>query len=411
MFDSLWKNLNAVTMAEGAADGYGIIANAAIGIKDKKIAWIGRLEQLPDLPEKLTEYVYNGDGMLATPGLIDCHTHLVYAGDRAAEFEQRLQGASYAEIAKAGGGIRATVAATRKASPPQLMDLTMARLRQLFLGGVTSFEIKSGYGLDLETERKLLRVATSLRDELDMRIQRTFLGAHALPPEYEGRADDYVTLVCETMLPTLAGEGLIDAVDVYCETIGFSPAQTRRIFEAAQALGLRIKLHAEQLSNQAGAALAAEFGALSADHLEYIDEAGVKAMAAAGTVAVLLPGACYFLREKTLPPVELFRKHGVPIAVATDHNPGTSPVLSPALMLNMACTLFRLTPAEALAGMTRNAAKAMGLGAEVGTLEAGKAADIAFWSLPHPRELSYHIGGNACTGVIQAGEFHSFDRE
>lgn len=407
MFDSLWKNLQVATMA----GGYGIINNAAIGIKGGKIAWIGKAADLPGPPEKLTDYVLDGEGMFATPGLIDCHTHLVYAGDRAGEFEQRLKGASYEEIAKAGGGINSTVAATRGIVEADLLELTITRLRNLFFAGVTTYEIKSGYGLDLENERKLLRVATAIRDELQMRVQRTFLGAHALPPEYKGRADDYIDMLCREMLPALAKEGLVDAVDAFCENIGFSPAQVRKVFEVAKSLKLPVKLHAEQLSNQQGAALAAEYHALSADHLEYIDEAGVAAMAKAGMAAVLLPGAFYFLREKTLPPIDLFRKHGVPIAIATDHNPGTAPVLSPVLMLNMACTLFRMTPEEALLGMTAHAAKALGYQDVCGTLETGKAADIAMWEISHPRDLCYHIGFNPCRGIVVAGEWHAFERE
>lgn len=407
MFDSLWKNLHAATMT----DGYGIINNAAIGIKDRKIAWIGKAEDLPGEPEKLADYLFDGEGVVATPGLIDCHTHLAYAGDRAAEFEQRLQGVSYEEIAKAGGGINATVQATRAASEKEILDLTIRRLRYMFFEGVTTYEIKSGYGLDLEAERKLLRVATAVRDELDLRVQRTFLGAHAVPPEYKDRTEDYVDFICSEMLPVLAEEGLIDAVDAFCEGIGFTPHQVRKIFDVAKSLNLPVKLHAEQLSNLQGAALAAEYKALSADHLEYIDETGVAAMAKADMTAVLLPGAFYFLREKTPPPIDLFRKHKVPIAIATDHNPGTAPVLSPLLMLNMACTLFRMTPEEALSGMTRHAAKALGYQSLCGTLEKGKAADIALWDVGHPRELCYYFGANPCRGIIIAGEWHPFDRE
>jgi imidazolonepropionase len=407
MFDSLWKNLHAATMA----GGYGIIKNAAIGIKDRRIAYIGPVDGLPAAPERLTEYVFDGEGMFATPGLVDCHTHLAYAGDRAAEFEQRLSGLSYEEIAKAGGGINSTVKATRETPEKQILELTIKRLRNLFFEGVTTYEIKSGYGLDMEGERKLLRVATSVRDELELRVQRTFLGAHAVPPEFKGRQEDYIDFICGEMLPELAEEGLIDAVDAFCENIGFTREQTRKVFDTAKALNLPVKLHAEQLSNMQGAALAAEYHALSADHLEYIDEAGVEAMAKAGMVAVLLPGAFYFLREKTLPPVDLFRKHKVPIAIATDHNPGTAPVLSPLLMLNMACTLFRMTPEEALLGMTAHGARALGWQAECGTLEKGKAADIALWSISHPRELCYYFGNNPCRGVIVGGEWHAFDRE
>lgn len=406
MYDSLWKNLQVVTMK----DGYGIINNAVIGIKRGKIEWIGRAVDLPGKPEDLTPYIYDGEGMVATPGLIDCHTHLAYAGNRAEEFEKRLQGVSYEEIAKAGGGIASTVSATRRAPAQQVLELTAYRLQQLFRQGIATIEIKSGYGLDLESEKKLLQVATVLRNETGLRVQRTFLGAHAVPVEYKDRADDYVNIVCGDMLPKLAAEGLVDAVDAFCEGIGFSPDQVRRIFDAAKSLNLPVKLHAEQLSNLHGAALAAEYGALSADHLEYIDEKGVEAMARTGMVAVLLPGAFYFLREKTLPPVDLFRKHGVPMAIATDHNPGTAPVLSPLLMLNMACTLFRLTPEEALAGMTRHAAKALGYQDICGTLETGKSADFALWDVGHPRELAYNFGYNPCRGVMAKGIWHPFDR-
>ncbi len=407
MFDSLWKNLHVATMA----GGYGIINNAAIGIKDRKIAWIGKAEDLPAEPEKLSEYVMDGEGMFATPGLIDCHTHLAYAGDRAPEFEQRLQGASYEEIAKAGGGINTTVQATRELPEKEILELTIKRLRSLFFEGVTTYEIKSGYGLDLHSEKKLLRVATAVRDELELRVQRTFLGAHAVPPEFKGRAEEYVDLICGEMLPELAEEGLVDAVDAFCEGIGFLPAQVRRIFDTAKELNLPVKLHAEQLSNLHGAALAAEYHALSADHLEYVDEAGVEAMAKAGTVAVLLPGAFYYLREKVVPPIDLFRKHKVPIAIATDHNPGTAPVLSAVLMLNMACTLFRMTPEEALLGMTRNAAQALGYLDVCGTLEIGKAADLALWEIAHPRDLCYFVGVNPCRGSMVGGEWHPFERE
>ncbi len=408
MFDSLWKNLTAATMVPGD-DGYGIINNAAIGIKDRKIAYIGKTADLPKPPEKLSEYVYDGEGRIATPGLIDCHTHLVYAGDRAAEFEQRLKGATYEEIAKAGGGIMSTVTATRAASEQELFKLGINRLRQLFFDGVTAIEVKSGYGLDLETERKILKVATRLRDDADFRVQRTFLAAHALPPEYKNRADDYIALVCE-MMKVLHSEKLIDAVDAFCENIGFTIEQTRKVFETAKALGLPVKLHAEQLTNMGGAALAAEFRALSADHLEYIDEAGVKAMADAAMTAVLLPGAFYFLREKQLPPIDLFRKYKVPMAIATDHNPGTAPVLSPLLMLNMACTLFRLTPEESLAGMTRHAARALGW-TDCGTLAPGKNAEIVLWDIKHPRELCYNFGYNPCYGTVMGGDWHPTDHE
>ncbi len=397
MFDSLWTNLHAATMA----DGYGIIKNASIGVTDGKIAWIGATDALPKPPETMSDYVHDAKGRWATPGLIDCHTHLAYAGTRADEFEQRLKGASYAEIAQAGGGILSTVRATRAATEDELYDATLARLRVLFQQGVTTFEIKSGYGLDLASERKMLRVATRLRDELGLRIQRTLLAAHAVPPETG--SDAYIDHICAEILPTLHAEGLVDAVDGFCETIAFSPAQIDKVFSAARALGLPVKLHAEQLSNQNGAALAAKHGALSADHIEYLDESGVVAMAKAGTAAVLLPGAFYTLREKQLPPIDLLRRYKVPMAVATDHNPGTSPALSLILMANMACTLFGLTPEEALAGITKNAARALGLQGVCGTLETGKAADFVFWDIEHPRDLCYTFGSSPCTTLVMAG--------
>ncbi|MDE2336328.1 MAG: imidazolonepropionase, partial [Alphaproteobacteria bacterium] len=333
----------------------------------------------------------DGGGKWVTPAFIDCHTHLIYAGNRAAEFEKRLQGASYEEISRAGGGILSTVRATRDATEQELFDLSLRRLKTMLMEGVGTFEIKSGYGLDLETERRMLRVATRLRDETNLRVQRTFLGAHALPPEYAGRPDDYIGHICDDMLPALHAEKLVDAVDGFCENIGFSRAQIERVFKKARELGLPVKLHAEQLSNLNGAALAAQYGALSADHIEYLDEDGAAAMAKAGTVAVLLPGAFYFLREKHAPPVELLRKHRVPMAVATDHNPGTSPTLSLLLMLNMSCTHFRLTPEEALLGITRHAARALGFQSVCGTLEEGKAADLALWDVSHPRDLCYYF--------------------
>ncbi|MBW7911772.1 MAG: imidazolonepropionase [Alphaproteobacteria bacterium] len=410
MFDTLWKNLHIATMvpAAGQDTGYGIINNAAVGIKDGRIAWIGAAQELALPHENLAEYVLDGEGKWVTPGLIDCHTHLAYAGSRAQEFEQRLEGVSYEDIARAGGGIASTVRSVRETSEDKIFDQTLFRLLTLFRQGVTSFEIKSGYGLDLESERKLLRVATRLRDDYGFRVQRTFLGAHALPPEYKDRADDYIDLICETMLPTLAAEGLVDTVDAFCEHIAFSAGQAQRVFDTARALNLPVKLHAEQLSNLHGARLAAQYQALSADHLEYLDEDGIKAMKDSGTVAVLLPGAFYFLREKQLPPVDLLRRHGVPMAIATDHNPGTSPCLSLLLMLNMACTLFRLTPEEALAGATRNAARALGWQDNLGTLEIGKAADFVLWDISHPRDLCYVFGHNPAIGVVKDGEWHGF---
>ena len=331
------------------------------------------------------------EGCWVTPGLIDGHTHLVYGGNRAQEFEMRLEGASYEDIAKAGGGIVSTVLATRAADEQSLFDGARRRLRELMAEGVTTVEIKSGYGLDVDTELKQLRMARRLGAELPLQIQTSYLGAHALPPEFEGRADDYIDLVVEQALPAVAAAGLGDAVDVFCEGIGFSPVQCERVFSAAQAHGLPIKAHVEQLSNLGGAALASRYGALSCDHLEYVDEAGIRAMAGAGAVAMLLPGAFYFLRESQMPPIELLRRHRVPIALATDCNPGSSPATSLLLMLNMACTLFRMTPAEALAGVTRHAARALGLQATHGRLAPGYGADFAVWEIDSPGELCYRI--------------------
>ncbi len=328
----------------------------------------------------------------------------MYGGHRAREFELRLQGASYEEIARAGGGIVSTVTRTREASEMELVNAASARLTHWLAEGATVLEIKSGYGLDLQTELRMLRVARLLGASAPVTVKTTFLGAHALPAEYKGRADDYIAFVVDEVLPAAAREGLADAVDAFCEGIGFSPAQTRRVFDAARALGLPVKLHADQLTDLGGAALAAEYGALSADHIEYSNEAGIAAMGRAGTVAVLLPGAFYFLREKQVPPVEALRRHRVPIALATDSNPGSSPLLSMLLTLNMGCTLFRLTPEEALAGVTRNGARALGLAATHGTLEPGRQADLAFWKVDTPAELAYAMGANPCVRVVRGGE-------
>lgn len=395
MFDLVLKNINVATMREG--EGFGIIKNACLAATNGIIAWIGAEK---DLPESSAP-VHDARGLWATPALIDCHTHLVYAGSRAEEFEQRLKGVSYADIAKAGGGIMSTVNATRAVSEEALYEAAFQRVQALMKEGVGALEIKSGYGLDLETERKMLRVATRLRDNTGLYIQRTFLGAHTVPPEYKGNADGYIDFICTTVLPALHAEGLVDTVDGFCETIGFTPAQIEKLFQKAKTLGLPVKLHAEQLSNQKGAALAAKYGALSADHIEYLDEDGVKAMASAETVAVLLPGAFYTLREKQVPPIDLLRAHNVRMAIATDHNPGTSPTLSPLLMMNMACTLFGLTPEEALAGTTRNAARALGIQDTHGTLEVSKIANIALWNISHPRDLSYVFGHNPCQGTFR----------
>jgi imidazolonepropionase len=400
-WDHVWINARLVTMAEAGAP-YGLIPDGALGVAGDRIAWLGPMSALAREPAAAGAQVHDAEGRCITPGLIDCHTHLVYGGSRAHEFERRLEGATYEEIARAGGGIRATVAATRALSEDQLYKASRLRLNALLAEGVTTVEIKSGYGLDTASELKCLRVARRLGRDLPVTVATTFLGAHALPPEYAGRSDAFIDLVAREMLPAVAREGLADAVDAFCEGIGFTAAQVERVFQAARALGLPVKLHAEQLSNLGGAALAARYGALSADHLEYIDEAGVRAMAAAGTVAVLLPGAFYFLREKQAPPLDLFRKHGVPIAISTDCNPGTSPATSLLLILNMACTLFRMTPEQALAGVTRHAARALGL-ADRGTLEAGKLADFVIWDIAEPAELSYRFGFNPAVEIVKAG--------
>jgi imidazolonepropionase len=399
----LWRHARLATMADGAP--WGWIEDGALLVDGGTLRWVGRDQDLPaDLVGPGT-HEHDLQGAVVTPGLIDCHTHLVYGGHRAAEFEQRLQGASYEQIARAGGGIRSTVAATRAASEATLLRDATARARCLIAEGVTTIEIKSGYGLSAEHEARCLRVARGLAQALPLRVACTYLGAHALPPEFEGRADDYITAVCQWM-PLLHRQGLVDAVDAFCETIAFTPAQTRRVFIAARALGLPVKLHAEQLSDSQGAALAASYRALSCDHLEYLSADGVRAMAASGTVAVLLPCAFYFLRETRLPPVQALRDAGVPMAIASDHNPGSSPGLSLLLMLNMACTLFRLTPEEALRGVTRHAATALGLGASHGQLTAGRAADFVAWDIDHPRELSYWFGRNPCRRIVQAGIEH-----
>ena len=391
-------NVALATMGEGAP--YGAIRDGALAVRDGRITWVGARADRPALARAPREL--DGKGRWLTPGLIDCHTHLVYAGSRAHEFAQRLAGTSYADIARAGGGILATVRATREASESALSSASAARLDRLAAEGVTTVEIKSGYGLDLANEMKLLRVARALGATHGLDVRTTLLAAHALPPEYSQRADDYVRLVCDDIVPTAAREGLADAVDAYCEGIGFSPRQVRRVFEAARRHGLRVKLHADQLSDTGGAALAAEWGALSADHLEHTSEKGVAALARAGTVAVLLPGAYYFLRERQAPPIAGLRAAGVPLAVATDCNPGTSPVTSLLLALNMACVLFGLTPEEALAGVTRNAARALGL-ADRGRIAPGMRADLVLWDVDDPTELACAAGANPLVGLVRHG--------
>jgi len=370
-------------------------------VKGENVLWAGDQTALPDDLARRIGAEHSVGGALITPGLVDCHTHLVYGGQRAHEFELRLQGASYEAIALAGGGIRSTVAATRTSSDEVLFESARQRLLALMAEGVTTIEIKSGYGLTEHDEQRCLAVARRLGAELPVAVRTTYLAAHTVPSEFEGRADDYVDALCR-WLPALKAQGLVDAVDAFCERIGFSTAQTRRVFEAARALGLPVKVHAEQLSDQGGAALAAEFDALSCDHLEHLSDDGIRAMSVAGTVAVLLPGSYYFLRETWLPPVAGLRDAGVPIALATDHNPGTSPTLSLLLMINMGCTLFRLTPEEALRGVTANGARALGF-SDRGTLAAGQRADFVVWDLEHPNELAYWFGRDPCRRVVVGG--------
>lgn len=397
---TLWRRGRLLTLAGDAP--WRLIEHGAIVVRDGRIVWIGEEGDLPREWQSRIKHRRDFGGMLVTPGLVDCHTHLVYGGHRACEFERRLHGETYEEIARGGAGIRATVAATRAASDDELYAAAERRARALMAEGVTTIEIKSGYGLSLHDERRCLATARCLGRRLPLTVRTTCLSAHAVPPEFDGRVDDYVDALCE-WLPVLHREGLVDAVDAFCERIAFTPAQTRRVFEAAKALGIAVKLHAEQLSDQGGAVLAASYGALSCDHLEHLDEQGVHAMRAAGSVAVLLPGAYYFLRDTQLPPVAALREQGVPIAIATDHNPGSSPSLSLQLMVHMACTLFRLTPEEAWRGVTVNGARALGLD-DRGTLEAGRRADFAVWDLDHPNELAYWFGRNACRRSVIAGE-------
>ena len=390
MHDSVWLHARLATMAGP------VIRDGALAVTAGRISWVGERSAWKDK----ARVEHDARGAWILPGFVDCHTHLVYAGSRAHEFELRLKGASYEEIAKAGGGILSTVRATRAASQDDLLSLAQRRLRAWLAEGAAVVEVKSGYGLDRDTELKMLRAARRLDG---LTVKTTFLGAHALPEEYKGRADAYIDFVCDEVLPAAAAEKLVDAVDAFCERIAFSRHQTARVFDAAKRLGLPVKLHADQLSDLGGAALAAKHGALSADHLEYTAEAGIEALARAGSVAVLLPGAFYFLRETRLPPISALRTHRVPIALATDHNPGSSPLSSPLLAMNMACTLFRLTPEEALAGFTVHAARALGMQSSHGTLEVGKAADLALWEIESPAELAYAIGANPCVGRVRAG--------
>lgn len=394
---TLWQHCHVATMAQGK---YSIIEDAAMVTAGSLIEWIGPRSQVPT-----ADYaqVHDLQGTWVTPGLIDCHTHTVFGGNRSGEFEQRLEGVSYAEIAAKGGGIASTVRATRAATEDELFASAEKRLRSLLRDGVTTVEIKSGYGLELVNERKMLRVARRLGEALPVSVRATCLAAHALPPEYKDRADDYIDHICAEMLPALAAQGLVDAVDAFCEYLAFSTEQVERVFKVAQQLGLPVKLHAEQLSSLHGSSLAARYHALSADHLEFMTEEDAIAMAASGTVAVLLPGAFYFLRETQLPPMDALRKHGVKIAIASDLNPGTSPALSVRLMLNMACTLFRMTPEEALAGATQHAATALGMGDTHGSLEVGKVADFVAWQIDRPADLAYWLGGELEKRVVRHG--------
>ena len=395
--------LHHARLATLAGGKYSLIADGAIlAGEDGRIVHVGESREVA--PRAAGAEVIDAQGRLVTPGWVDCHTHLVHGGNRAREFEMRLQGRTYQEIARDGGGIAATVRATRAASGDELRAQAQARLDAMMREGTTTVEIKSGYGLDTANEIKCLRVARSLNSGDRVRVKTTLLGAHTVPPEYRDRPDEYVSLVCDEMIPCAAREGLADAVDVFCEDIAFSPRQSRRVFEAAHRHGLRVKVHADQLSNGGGAALAAEFGALSADHLEHTDEAGVAALARAGTVAVLLPGAFYMLRETKMPPIEALRRHGVPMAVATDCNPGTSPIASPLAILNMACTVFRLTPEEAIAGMTLHGARALGIEADVGSLEPGKRADFCLWPVTEPAEIVAQVGMVRPDAVFFGGE-------
>ena len=403
--EKIWINVQIASLNPAQPQAYGLLTHQALGVSNGMIQCITPMQVFEQERANLKSAVISDtQGALITPGLIDCHTHLIHAGNRAQEFEQRLLGASYEQIAQQGGGILSTVRATRAASVEQLVELAIPRLKALMAEGVTTIEIKSGYGLDLDTELNMLRAARELAKCFPVRISTTLLGAHALPPEYKDRADAYIDWVCAELIPAAVSENLADAVDVFCEHIAFSPAQTERVLQVARDYGLGIHVHAEQLSNQHAAILAARYGAWSADHLEWLDEAGVMAMAESGTVATLLPGAFYFLRETKTPPIELLRRYQVPMAVATDFNPGTSPLASIRLAMNMACTLFRLTPEEALTSVTRHAAQALGLQDQIGQLGAGFAADFIVWDIQHPAELAYQVGINPIKQRVFAGE-------
>ena len=401
---TIWENAHLATMQEGQDANYGLIEDGAIVVQAERLAWVGFRADLPS-QYRHGAMVHDARNTLITPGLIDCHTHLVYGGQRANEFELRLNGASYEDIARAGGGIKSTVQATRMATEAHLLESAQKRLQNLMAEGVTTLEVKSGYGLSLAHEAKCLRVARQLAQQNSVNIKNTFLGAHAVPPEFANDAEAYIDSVVAMMAP-LKAEGLIDAVDAFCDRIGFTYAQTERVFQEAQRLDLPVKLHAEQLTDSHGASLAAKYGALSCDHLEWLSEEGAAAMAKSGTVAVLLPGAFYFLRETKLPPIEILRRHQVPMAISTDSNPGSSPCTSILLMLNMACTLMRLTPQEALAGVTRIAAKALGL-KDRGVLRPEQRADFVLWDVDHPSELSYAFGSNPCLSRVWGGKIQA----
>ena len=399
-YDAIWiKALLATCEA-----GYGLIEHAGIAVKNERIAWVGSMQDLGGRPDELATHVYDVEGRCITPGFIDCHTHLIYAGNRSHEFEMRLQGKTYEEIAREGGGIQATVIATRNASQAALLEQSIKRAKALMASGVTTIEIKSGYGLNWETELKILRVAKQIEEKLPVTISKTFLGAHSVPLEFRGNEEAYVDLICHEMIPAVAENQLADAVDVFCEKIAFNLQQTERIFKSAKEHGLAIKCHAEQLSHSGSVHLAVNYNALSVDHIEYISDEDVKAVAQSQTTAVLLPGAFYFLHENKLPPVALLRKCRVPIAIATDCNPGTSPITSLLLILNMACTQFRLTPEEALEGVTRHAASALDRLTTHGTLTVGKVADFVIWDVSHPRELAYNIGSNPLNQLVRHGQ-------
>jgi imidazolonepropionase len=402
LYDTLWTDARLATMTPGGV-AYGAIEDGALAARDGAIAWIGPRADLPDAPERLAQRVIRAEGRWITPGLIDPHTHLVFGGDRVGDFERRVAGQSYVAAASGGSGIAHTVAMTRASDEEMLYRDAARRLRTMIANGTTTVEIKSGYGLDVDTELRLLRVARRLGRDLGVTVRTTYLGAHVVPPEYAERREDYLELVCERMPPRVAREGLADAVDVFCDSIAFTPAETARVLNAARRLGLAVKVHADQIADTGAAALAAHYGALSADHIEHASEEGIAALAAAGTVAVLLPGAYYYLRETRKPPVDVLRAHGVPMALATDCNPGTSPVLTLPTVLNMACVLFGLTPQESVAGATRNAARALGLN-DRGELRVGARCDLALWDAASPAELCYWLGASPCAGVVVAGE-------